>query len=425
MHLYCFLVVVISLSCGSFSAENVDPARAWLATAGMVSAWILLSHVGARVVAKQVQADNLDARLGADWLEKQLEAFRWMGLGVAVLCLGGFGAAATLDSLPYFEDSMFLQALALLSPALLMTVGTWSAEHRYGVLLGYAERGLTNHFRSTAAPLRGSLAWLVVPILILLAAGDLLALLPLETATITWITAVMILFFVPFGLPWLIRHLLKTESLASEDEQWVRKLMAAAGLRRTKAVRWNTGGRSFNAMVAGFVPPFRTLLISDRLMDELPRDQAAMVVLHEAAHLRRRHVPLRMLAILPAWAAGATVTKLAGETTWATALGTILGIALTMLILRIVAYRTEFDADVTACKIAQSVASDVEHVPASYPAAAEALSEALCRVTMDHPSSRKATWLHPGVAERVEWMRRHRAAPAINSNSAGSIANPA
>jgi Zn-dependent protease with chaperone function len=425
MHLYCFLVVVVSLSCGSLPPSDVDPVRATLASLAMVSGWVLLCHVGSRVIARGVKTEGIDERLAADWLDKQLDAFRWLGLGVAVLCLGGFGLARNLDTLPILEHSMFLQALVLLTPAIMTTIGTWSAEHRYGVLLEYTEHGIRNHVRSVWLSLRGSMAWLIAPILILLAAGDLLSILPFETETTTWLTGALVVLFIPLGLPWLMRHLFKTTSLDPSTDHWIAQLMNASGLRRTTAVRWDTGGRNFNAMVAGFVPPLRTLLISDRLVDELPRQQIAMVVLHEAAHLRRRHVPLRMLSVLPAWAAGAAVTRLAGDVSWAVPTGTAIGIALTMLILRLVAYRTEYDADVTACRMAAELSPHVDDVPASYDLAAASLAAALQRVTSDQPASRKATWLHPGVVDRVDWMRRQRDTPNTSSSEAGTIANPA
>ena len=150
-----------------------------------------------------------------------------------------------------------------------------------------------------------------------------------------------------------------------------------------------------------------------------------MVVLHEAAHLRRRHVPLRMLSILPAWGCGALTSRLMGEQSWSVAAGSVVGILMTMIILRLVAYRTEYDADVQACELAEKMAGSVEHVPVTYEAAAESLSSALMRVTFDHPSGRKPTWLHPGVADRVDWMRRQREVPANNRASAGTMANPA
>ncbi len=425
MHLYLFLVVIVSLSCGSLPSADVEIMRAIGATCAMVLGWVLLCHVGARVCAKQVQAEMLDPMVGAQILEKQLAAFRWLGLGVVVLCLGGFGLARFLDQAPILENSILLQAMILLAPGLAITIGTWSAENRYGVHLGYTESGIWNHLHSLWQSFRSGMAWLVAPVMILLAMTDLVSRLPLGEQAAAWLTGAVIVVFIPLGLPWMIRYLFKTSALPQQQAKWIDQLLSSVGLSRTPAVRWDTDGRAFNAMVAGFVPPLRTLLISDRLLDELPREQIAMVVLHEAAHLRRRHVPMRMLAILPAWGVGAIVTRIAGEASWALAAGSVVGILMTMLILRIVAYRTEFDADIHACRMAEEIAGEIDGVPATYEHAADALSTALMRVTFDQPATRKATWLHPGVAERVDWMRRHREAPMISNTSAGTIANPA
>lgn len=425
MHLYFFLVVIVSLSCGSLPPADIPIWRAAAATCLMISAWALLSHVAVRICAVQVREEKLDPLVAADLVEKQLAAFRWLGLGVVVLCLAGFGLARSFDEIPFLENSMFLQSIILLAPGLAITVGTWSAEHCYGVMLDYTDKGLVNYFNSVWQMFRGGVAWLIAPVMFLLGMSDLIGTLPLTEGVAAWTTGVMIILFVPLGLPWMIRHLFKTTSLDESSESWVRELLSAADLRRTPAVRWDTGGSAFNAMVAGFVPPLRTLLVSDRLLDELPREQIAMVVLHEAAHLRRRHVPIRMLAVLPAWGAGALVTQIAGEQSWAIVIGSVVGILMTMLILRVVAYRTEYDADVQACRLAAHISNRVDGVPGTYEHAADALSAALIRVTFDQPASRKATWLHPGVADRVDWMRRHREAPSTNTTTAGTIANPA
>jgi Zn-dependent protease with chaperone function len=425
VHLYIFLVVIISLSCGSLPPGDIDPVRAAGATVGMVLAWILLCHVWARVCANQLRNEQIDPLVSAEILEKQLARFRWLGLGIVVLCLAGFGLARTLDSISLLQDSMFLQAIILLAPGLAITAGTWSAEHHYGVMMEYTEKGLSNLVRSLWQMFRGGVAWLVAPVMILLGMTDLIAMLPLSEGAARVLSAVMIMLFISLGLPWLIRHLFKTRSLNEPTELWVRQLLSAAGLRRTRAVRWETGGRAFNAMVAGFIPPIRTLLISDRLVDELPREQIAMVVLHEAAHLRRRHVPIRMISVLPAWGTGILVTALLGEQPWAVAAGSVVGILLTVLLLRIVAYRTEYDADVQACRLAVKISGEVDSVPSSYQQASDTMAAALMRVTFDHPGGRKATWLHPGVADRVDWMRRQREAPTINNATAGTIANPA
>lgn len=418
MHLYFFLVVIVSLSCGTLPpSTDVDPASAATATAGMVLAWTILCHVAARTVALHVRNDKLQPIAGADWLEKQMAAFRWIGLAVSVLCLGGFGLARVLDGLPIVGGSMSLQAILLLLPAVMITIATWSAEHHYGVLLGYTRPGIGNHVRSVWQSFRAGMAWLVAPVLLLLAISDLIGLLPISETAAGVGTLVMIGLLVPLGLPWLIRHLFKTDRLDTATDQWVNQLLSRAGVSRTRSVRWNTGGQSFNAMVAGFVPPLRTLLLSDRLLDELPRSQIAMVVLHEAAHLRRRHVPMRMAAIVPAWGVAALISRTAGDQSWGMVAGSAIGIVLTLAILRWIAYRTEFDADLQACKMAAAIGGAIDHVPTNFDDAADALAMALMRVTHDSPSSRKATWLHPGVADRIDWMR-------AQANVAGTLRVP-
>lgn len=400
----------------------MEPA---LATACMTLAWIVLCHVSARICAVQVLREHIDSLAAAKLMERQLNIFRWLGLGIVVLCLAGFGLARNLDNISILRGSSFLQAVILLMPGLSITLGTWSAEHWYGVKVGYTNSKFKNFYRSLWQIFRGNVAWLIVPVLILLGMSDLISLMPVDEATSGMITVIMILLFVPLGLPWLVRHLFKTERLDRRTEHWVCELMNAVGLRRTRAVRWNTASQSFNALVAGFVPPIRTLLMSDRLLDELPQEQVAMVVLHEAAHLRRKHVPLRMLSVLPAWGAGALLTQLAGDQSWAMAAGSGIGIIMTLVVLRLVAYRTEYDADVQACRMAEQIATQLPGVPTTYDQAADALSAALMRVTFDQPESRRATWLHPGVADRVDFMRRERTTASENNATAGTMANPA
>ena len=410
MHLYYFLLVIVSLACGSLPPIEIDWSAAIPASMCMVGGWILLSHVAARTVAKHVDGEKLDPIAGAHWFEKQMEAFRWLGLGVAVFCLAGFGLARGIESLPVVGHSMMLQAMVLLAPGIAITMGTWSAEHLYGVQLGYAKPGFLGYVQAIWRSFRGGMSWLIIPVLALLAASDAIGLLPISEDAAVWVSIVGILLFIPLVLPLLIRHLFKTAPMNPHQQQWIGELMVAAGAGRTRAVRWDTGSTQFNAMVAGFVPPIRTLFLSDRLLDELPTSQIAMVVLHEAAHLKRRHVPIRILAVLPAWIGGTMVTSFvqnyAGYPQWSMAIGSVVGILMTMGILRLISYRTEYDADVTACRMAEELASQFDQLPQDFASASDALSAALIRVTFDHPSSRKATWLHPSVADRIACMRQ-------------------
>ena len=166
-------------------------------------------------------------------------------------------------------------------------------------------------------------------------------------------------------------------------------------------------------MIAGLLGRFRVLLLSDRLVQDLSREELAMVVLHEVAHARRFHVPLRIASLAPAWLLGAGIERglrhesIAGwqqaswATQWAGILGSAASILATILILRWVSYRSEFDADAVACRLAPAVAVDCPQVPATEAEAQKCLASALLQVTADHPSSRKPTWLHPGLTDRI------------------------
>ncbi len=401
MPLYWFALVIGSLSCGSLPAMEGAIGRPLAATIGMVAGWTLLCHVGARLLARQVVIDRVQPHVAARGLERQLELFRWLGLAVALFCLAGFGLARVLDATPLLCDSMFLKAVVLLAPGVMLGAANGSAENLFGILLGYTERSLRGHLQTVWLAFRGGAAWLIAPVLLLLGAVDLIRLLPLTSEATTLLTAVTLLVAVPLGIPVLVRFLFKTAPLDLEMAAWIDQLFAAAGMRSVQAVRWDTGGRGFNAMVAGMVAPLRTLLISDRILDEMPRPQLAMVLLHEAAHIRRRHVPLRMVLLLPAWGIAMLLTRILGESDWAMTAGSVVGILLTMVILRFVAHRTELDADAHACRLAAEIAPSVAAVPATEEAAAKALAAALTRVTRETPAAREPSWLHPGLADRL------------------------
>jgi Zn-dependent protease with chaperone function len=147
-----------------------------------------------------------------------------------------------------------------------------------------------------------------------------------------------------------------------------------------------------------------------------------MVVLHEAAHLRRYHVPLRMLTIVPAWLLGGLITHFAEGHSWAMAAGSGVAIAMTLITLRIAAVRTELDADVQACQMATEMADRVRDVPRSYENASEALSNALLRITVESPSARKASWLHPAVSQRIANMQSHAVPPSSHETDRSSAA---
>lgn len=418
----------------------------------MVAGWVVLAHVAARLLARQVLRGSLGYGDAVEYLRTQMEVLRWFALPVTLLCHYGFSLAAWLRVQPVLENSMAIQSIGLLAPGLTLLVATWSAEFWFAAMIGIQTRSMKNYFGTLLRLLRAGPAWLLVPTLVFLALGDLVSIIETDYLA-TWAglseesegwtawgllgigVVAMVLVF-----PWAVRRIAKTQPVSEphriEVETWLRRCgISTDRFFGMQVARWETGGRMLNAMVAGLVRPGRLLLLSDRLLDELPRGQRLMVVMHELAHVRRFHVPLRMAAILPAWFVSSWTTSLLIDnglldTSFGAAVGGVVGLLTTVLALGLVSHWSELDADAVACRLAVRAcdpAQDAERAgqertgadPAPHadstavasssmtaPWAAELLEDALTRVTADHPSSRRFSWLHPSLATRVGRLRR-------------------
>jgi len=408
MQLYYFLAIILSLSFGSLPDTPQTLSRSVGFSASVMVAWWVLCGLAVRLMWDSVRSGDIQPAAAFEWFDRQLACFRWLSLGLIVLCLGGFGLARNLTALPVIEHSVALQSLLLLLPALLSMIGLWVAEYVFAARLGWADTGMAATVRFVVSVGRATLGWLLLPIFVLLGLFDLLSLGTIGDRVPAWMVMAALGFLVLSAVPLLIRRVFPTTSIDANDMLWLRQLLSAAGVANTSIAIWDTGHRRCNAMVAGFLGRFRVLLLSDRIVAELTRPQLAMVVLHEVAHLRRRHVPLRIAALVPAWLLGMAVDHVAGLSAvgsgiepWASTLGSGTTIAATVVILRWVSHRVEHDADRVACRMAPQIAAACPDVPASETEAARVLAAALRRVTHGDKASQKSTWLHPGIDQRV------------------------
>lgn len=439
MHLYWFLLVISALASESLPvrAVPIPPGRILAATFGVMVGWALLARLAARTASRQVLLDGFNQTITSTLLSRQMDVLRWLGLALSILALTGFGLAGLVSSVPWGGQSIAVRALLLLIPGLFATAWSWYCELRFDQAVYPSMRNirwpshLLRMFRLQAA-------WLIAPVLILLIVIDIcqqvLNVGPTEGAIYSGVCALLAL---PLLLPTILGCIWKLEPLSKtqDDYLWIESLVAAAKVRGTRAMRWNTDGAFCTAMVAGFVPRFRRLLLSDELLWRLSPQQTAMVVLHELAHIRRFHLPIRLLSLIPVWGLATLVTKLLGQYAYADVVGIGSGIACSLIVLRWVAYRTEFDADAVAVRLAVELSGKIDFVPPTAALASAALADALLLVTVDHPGSRKATWMHPSIDARCRALlephalHEHTCVPSVRTPQSHSFAtqtlNPA
>jgi Zn-dependent protease with chaperone function len=399
-------------------AADVSLRQSVVASAGFILAWGMLAKTVGLIALARVRSGipPVDAIRN---LERQLEILRWLGLVATVLCLFVFNLAGAVQTWPIFSGSMFLQAVVLLSPGMSMIVVTLLAEHQFGVAMEYTSPGVGTAIRQIGGSMMRFVGWMVVPILGMLGVSDLFSLVP--EAWVPWasdlpsgsILGVAMILCIPVLVPLIAKRVWKTRPIVEAELGWIGDLVAAAGMPRLDVRYWDTDMKSANAVVVGFFPGLRSLLLTDRLVRDTPPEQLRLIVLHELAHIRRWHIWLRMLSVVPGWLAAGAIMQWMGTEPATILISNTAAIAATLGLLRLSAHATEFDADRVACELslrlpvgereAEGIAAGGD-VESRSPAQVQArlLCRTLIEVTGGMKEVKRSSWLHPSVAARCE-----------------------
>lgn len=421
MSLFLFLIVVVSLASGSVAAADVSLRQSVVASAGLILAWGMLARTIGLIALARVRSGT-SAADAIRMLERQLEILRWLGLVATMMCLFVFNLAGAVQTWPVFAGSMFLQAIVLLSPGISMIALTLLAEHQFGVAMRYTSPGAWQAFRQIGSSMMRFVGWMVAPILAMLSVSDLLGRVPAEW--LPWeselpsgaILGVAMILCVPVLVPLIAKRVWKTRPIVEPELGWISDLVAAAGMPRLDVRFWDTDMKSSNAVVVGFFPGLRALLLTDRLIRDLPAAQLRLIVLHEVAHIRRGHIWLRMLSVVPGWLAAGALMRWLGTEPAMILISNTSAIAATLGLLRLSAHATEYDADRVACELslrlpigegetAGRVPCGAEEAASPAQAQARQLSRTLISVTGGIKEATRSSWLHPSVAARCQRLR--------------------
>lgn len=224
------------------------------------------------------------------------------------------------------------------------------------------------------------------------------------------------------SIPFLLRFFLGLQSMPAGP---LRERLESTARRLKFGYRdimvWNTRMTVANAMVSGFLPWSRYIVLTDRLIDELAPDEIEAVFGHEVGHVKHHHMFAYMLFFFTSlivlgaiWQAGQAWLETTDLNAWATDLvpewrswaDQFDGVATLVAILLAAAYvflvfgwlsrRCERQADLFGARAVSS----------------EAFVSALVKVAQmngipyDRPSHWLLAWQHPTIAQRVDFVRK-------------------
>jgi Zn-dependent protease with chaperone function len=324
--------------------------------------------------------------------------------------------------------------LLILAPFLVSLIASWACFYDADKALHDRNPGSQGTFWSRRDYLsfhvRQNLALIIAPLGLMIAMKGLQRAVP---EGIGYAIAAGLVVAVFIGLPWILRLVLNLKPLP--DGPLRTRLLAAArrlNFRFSNILVWNTNGGVANAMVAGLLPYPRYILLTDRLISELPHDEIEAVFGHEVGHVKHAHMlfyvgflVLSMSAV--AWCCNlatdsVTLLKslLADNESWGTYPFVGIVAAYVFLVFGFLSRRCERQADVFGCRViscdrhdCQSHDAQARLLPGGRglcPTGIRTFIEALEKVARLNGISRHKpgwlqSWQHSTIARRVEFLQ--------------------
>lgn len=321
-------ILLIILVASLFLNDDPD-VRRWLqAVRPDWSVWVRVTvWLGAFLVVERLhsyiqrRARRIVERSGS---RKALRRSEVVGpLAILFVVIVQVGALAFFDIQAVVRDVVgdliLIDEVIVLAPALLSMVLIWNSQYSMSRLLREAElmrrldRGevvypIWTRGEYLLALVRLHFVMILLPITLLIGWRELIDQLALGENAIADIlapslqqNAVFLLgvFIIFLFTPVMVRHLWDATSLPpGEIRNRLLQMCRIHRIRIRDLLLWNTYGGMMNGAVMGLIGRFRYILLTDALLDALSPTQIEAVMAHELGHVRRRHFPALILALI-------------------------------------------------------------------------------------------------------------------------------
>ena len=260
--------------------------------------------------------------------------------------------------------------------------------------------------------------WLMVliPTLIICGLLDLAQPLHIEHASIG-VRCFLYLIAIGFGLialPEILALSWRAKPLPpSEVRNQVESVWRKLGFSSTSILTWSSNMRICNALVLGFLPWRRKILLSDLLLQRLPMAQIEMILCHEAAHILRGHLYLRatpfalslgnLLLLRYIYDSNDSIRAWTDTNSVVISMLAVVKLGVALWFSSRIAKWTEKDADRFAVELAIRFGLGREMNPQGMKpvSPAQHLVDAL-ETASQGSHRRRASWLYPSIQERTE-----------------------
>lgn len=421
-----FSLVMVTLGCRELAADEVPELwlAPWLSSSGVVLGFGLLFKFSVlNILAGNTAQDGMVGIIGVsgrEWSCRRMHRVRnrvelaWIaalpaallstGLGQNLNALENAGMSQAIVMLAWFLPTMAFVLLLELTAAQFDELTTpdsapaaglsWAAHLRLRLRLGDFASLLTCVLPVAVIGLGADIADQFVTTQAAYAA--------LATATLVALVG-MLLSFPSLLSRWMGTKALPEQPLRERIEGMSRKL----GLQDVDIQIVPSHGRWVGAAIVGWIPGFRKLWLGDALIERLTEHQLDMVVMHELAHVDRKHCWWRALPLLWAAASVGLLWLLWPMVAESEPVRNLVAAVVASVVLLMGMGRTaracELDADRHACTLAERVCGWANGQPS---VAAAQLGSALATLVDDFSTPDRATWLHPSLRQRLTNLNR-------------------